>query len=515
MSNFIDELKRRKVIRVVLAYVVVGWLLMQIAETTFEPMGLPPWALTLVIVLVILGLPLAAILAWGFDITSSGIEKTDSVTAEAPKRDSGSHIPSVAVLPFADMSPEHDNEYFADGLTEELLNVLSKAGGMRVSSRTSSFAFKGQNTNLKSVAEQLNVAHIVEGSVRKAGKLLRITGQLIEASTDSHLWSETYDRELDDIFAIQDEIATQIARALQVQLAPEALPEATTENVRAYDHFLRGRNFFHMFGPGNISRAIEMYEKAVLADPAFARAWASLAVSKATFAMLFAVEGEHRAAVIDDARAAAARSTELAPDLADSHLATGMALMADGKPEEAEVEFKKAVELDPQMHEAFYQYARAEYMQGRMDKSAELFERALEADPTDYRSQVLLTAVYQSLGQPDKAAEAARLGAALVEKHLRKFPDDRRALALGAGAMQDIGETEKAELYAERALAIDPDDENTIYNIACYLIRTGDLEKAMDLLEKCSHSAKWIENDSDLDPLRDLPRFKAYVKTFK
>jgi TolB-like protein len=197
MGNFLEELKRRKVIRAVAAYVIVGWLLIQVAETTFEPIGLPPWGLTLVIVLIVMGLPLAAILAWGFDITASGIEKTPKDAAATV----ASEGPSLAVLPFPDMSAEHDQEHFCDGLTEELLNVLSRIPKLRVASRTSSFSFKGKATDLKSAAEKLQVAHILEGSVRKSGKRIRVTAQLIEAASDSHLWSETYDRELDDIFA--------------------------------------------------------------------------------------------------------------------------------------------------------------------------------------------------------------------------------------------------------------------------------------------------------------------------
>ena len=507
MSDFFEELKRRKVIRVVVAYIIVGWMLIQIAETTFEPMNLPSWALTLVIVLVVMGLPLAAILAWGFDITPSGIEKT----ADKPVEVSPDEGPSVAVLPFADMSPNKDNEYFADGLTEELLNVLAKAGGMRVASRTSSFAFKGQNVNIKTVAKELEVAHVVEGSVRKSGNLLRITGQLIEAANDSHLWSETYDRELDDIFAIQDEIATQIARALQVKLAPQALSDSTTVDVRAYDFFLRGRSFFHAFGSKNISNAIEMYKKAIEIDSRYARAWASIAIAKASLAMVFMVEGEERTAAIEDAQAAAARSAEFAPNSADSHLANGMALLVDGRPDESETEFKSAIQIDPHMHEAYYQYARTSYIQGRMDRAAELFEKALEADPDDYRSSLLLIGVYRSLGQPDKLHKTIDRGAVLIEKHLEKHPDDQRALALASGAMQETGNTEKAEFYAERALAVDPDNEQTLYNLACYYAQADQPGKAMDLLEHCVHSKGWMQNDTDLDSLRELPRFKAYV----
>jgi adenylate cyclase len=519
MRAFIDELRRRKVIRVGIAYLVVAWVVLQLADVIFPAMRLPDWTISLILGILVVGFPLALVLSWVFDIRATGIEKTASmVPPDSPVVDITKAIdnkPSVAVLPFVDMSPDHDNEYFADGLTEELISVLSQAGGMRVASRTSSFALKGKNADIKTVSAKLNVAHIVEGSVRKSGKLLRITGQLIEAANDSHLWSSNYDRELDDIFAIQDEIASQIARALQVQLAPRQLERPATEDVRAYDFYLRGNSYFRNLGTKNTRRAIEMYEKAIEIDPAYGRAWAGIAISNASLALLFMVDGEVRTAAIEAANAAAERATELEPESAISHLANGMALIADGRPEEAESEFATAIKFDPQMHEAYYHFARAAYIQGRMDKAAELFEQAIEVDPEDYRSSTLLIAVYRNLGQPEKQEATTRRGVALVEKHLEKHPNDADALALGAGALREIGNEEKAERWAERAIAVDPDNEGILYNIACYYSQAGKLDRAMDLIECCIHSTSWIKQDSDLDPLREMPRFKNFVKSLE
>jgi len=519
MRAFFDELRRRKVLKVGVAYLVGSWVVLQLADVIFPAIRLPETSISLVLVILIVGFPLALVLSWIFDFTPAGIVRTrDSSVAESPavgSTQANAEIPSVAVLPFADMSPDNDSEYFADGLTEELLTVLSKAGGMRVASRTSSFAFKGQNADIKAVSEKLNVAHVVEGSIRKSGNLLRITAQLIETATDSHLWASTYDRELDDIFAIQDEIASQITRALQVHLTPGNLTHRSTEDVRAYDFYLRGNSYFRALGMKNTRQAIEMYEKAIEIDPEFAHPWAGIAISNATLALHFLVEGEDRSTAINAAHVAAKRATALAPESADSHLANGMALNADGRPDEAEVEFAIAIKLDPQMHEAYYQYARVAYMQGRMDKAAQLFERSIEADPDDYRSALLLISVYRTLGQLENKDATIRRGVALVEKHLEKHPNDPQALALGTAALHGIGNTEKAELWAERAIAIDPDNESTVYNIACHYAQAGNLDKAMDLLERCIHSTAWTKNDSDLDPLRETPRFKAFVKKYE
>jgi len=519
MRAFLDELRRRKVVKVGIAYLVGAWVILQLADVIFPAMRLPDWTISLTLGVLAVGFPLALILSWVFDIKATGIEKTaDAVLTGSPVPEQTKAMddkPSVAVLPFVDMSPDNDNEYFADGLTEELLSILSRAGGMRVASRTSSFAFKGKDADIRTVSEKLNVAHIVEGSVRKSGNLLRITGQLIEAATDSHLWSGTYDRELDDIFAIQDEIGTQIAAALQVKLVPQQLDRPTTEDVRAYDFYLRGNSYFRNLGIRNTRRAIDMYEKAIEIDPEYGRAWAGIAISNSTLALLFMVDGEDRTAAIEAAHAAAKRATELDPECAITHLAKGMSLNADGRPEEAESEFAAAIRYDPQMHEAHYQYARAAYMQGRMEKAALLFEKAIEVDPDDYASSLVLSSVYRSLGQVDKQEATIRRGTSLVEKHLEKHPDDARALALGAAAMQATGNSEKAELWAERAVAIDADNESTLYNIACTYSLAGKLDRAMDLIERCIHSTSWIKRDSDLDPLRELPRFKAFVKSLE
>lgn len=519
MRAFIDELRRRNVLKVGIAYLVAAWLVLQLADVVFPAMQLPGWSTSLVLGILIVGFPLALVLSWIFDVTPRGIKRTPGDPAvDLPAAETAgaiAKIPSVAVLPFVDMSPDHDSEYFADGLTEELIGVLSRAGGMRVASRTSSFAFKGKNADIRKVSEKLNVAHIVEGSIRKSGNLLRITGQLIEAATDSHLWSSTYDRELDDIFAIQDEIAMQIASALQVQLAPRQLERPLTEDVRAYDFYLRGNSYLRNLGMKNTGRAIEMYEKAIEIDPGYGRAWAGIAIANATLALLFMVDGDDRTAAIEAAHQAARKASELDPECAITHLANGMTLNAGGRPDEAEVEFARAIEYDPQMHEAHYQYARAAYMQGRMKKAAALFEKAIEVDPDDYASSLLLSSVYRSLGQTDKQKATIKRGVALVEKHLEKYPNDARALALGAAAVQISGNPEKAELWAERAIAIDPDNESTLYNIACTYSLAGKLDRAMDLIERCIHSTSWIKRDSDLDPLRELPRFKAFVKSLK
>jgi len=503
MGNFLEELKRRKVIRVVGAYVIVGWLLIQIAETTFEPIGLPSWALTLIIVLVVMGLPLAAILAWAFDITPSGIEKTEDVAVAAPASDA----PSIAVLPFPDMSAEKDQEHFCDGLTEELLNVLTRIPNLRVASRTSSFSFKGRTTDLKAAAEKLQVAHILEGSVRKSGNKIRVTAQLIEAATDSHLWSETYDRELDDIFAIQDDIAAKILDELKCRLGTETLPGPTTDNPKAYEYFLRGRGYAIAGGDRDVALSLEMFQKAVDADPGFVRAWIDLAEQCAVNANFFSNDEKWRH-LADEA---AARAMQLAPDQASSYAARAYAHSASDRFAESEADLRKALELDPTFGRAYHHLARAEYHQGKIEQAIGNFEKATKHEPDDYESPLLVMTMYKAAGDDDGARRNAEIGVERAEKILLDYPDNQRAYYLGSGGHLILGQHDRAREWVEHALELSPDDPATRYNAACFYSNDGDIDKALDLLENSVISRTWIENDSDLDPLRDHPRFAAIV----
>jgi adenylate cyclase len=506
LKGFLTELKERKVFRVAIVYLVACWLVMQIADVMFPALGLPEWSITLVAALLIVGFPVALLLSWAYEAGPGGIhrDRRDKDTGAASVNGS-----SVGVLPFADMSPGKDQEYFSDGLTEELLNVLAQLPGLRVCSRTSSFALKNANADIRTVAERLGTAYVVEGSVRKADQNLRITAQLIEADSDTHLWSQTYDRKLDDVFAIQDDIARQIAKVLQVKLLPDSLPSPTTDDVKAYEYFLRGRSLFNRLGYKNIRSAIDMFEKATIADPEFARAWAELAMGYAYCVLLHGTG----TADMQAADEASSRAIELNPKLADGYVARIVVCAAGSRGKEAEVAFKKAVELDPDNFEAYYHFGRYMYKRGNFDRVVELWERAREIDPDDFQTPNVSIGVYDSLGDSDRAVRAAKDGAHAASVYVEQHPENSRAWMLGATAFLRLGETDKAMQFAEAALDADPDSESTHYNGACFYALAGEIEKALDCLENSStfNDPEWIDNDSDLDPLRDEPRFKALM----
>ncbi len=511
MQDFFRELRERKVIRVGIAYLVGSWVVMQLADVVFPAMGLPDWSIALVLGILAAGFPVALILSWVFDITPRGIKRSEDAAqpeaAEVTSKVTPASGPSIAVLPFPDMSAEKDQQYFCDGLTEELLNVLTRIPNLRVASRTSSFSLKDKDVDLKAAAEKLQVAHILEGSVRKSGNRVRITAQLIEAATDSHLWSESYDRELDDIFAIQDDIAARILEALQCRLGTEQLPGPTTKNPKAYEYFLRGRGYAISGGERDRELAVEMFQKAVDLDPGFIRAWSHLAEECAVNANFFSKDEKWRRL----ADQAADKAVQLAPDHAESFLVRGYAHLASERFAEAERDFQKALELDPTYGRAYHYLARAHYHQGHIERALENFDKATAHDADDFESPLLATTMYQAAGDTDGARRVAETGVKRAKKILEDYPDNQRAYYLGAAGLFTLERHDQAKEWIEHALELNPDDPATRYNAACVFSNYGDTERALDCLENSVMSRSWIENDPDLAPLRDLPRFQAIL----
>ena len=423
--------------------------------------------------------------------------------------------PSIAVLPFADMSPDKDQDYFCEGIAEELINGLGRVKNLRVASRTSSFQFKGELADVREIGSDLGVKTILEGSVRKAGSLLRITAQLVNVEDGYRLWSDRFDREMKDIFAIQDEIAENIVQALEVTLSPKerrVLQNVATRNVEAYDFYLRGRKFFYQRSARSLQFALQMFDRAIEIDPTYALAYAGKADCASTLYLHNAPTPENR----EMAEVASAKALELDPELAESHVARGMALLLSEDFEGSEEEFETAIRLNSQLFEAFYFYARACYTQGKYAKSVQLFERASEVNPDDYQAPLLLRQAMIGQGTPpEQVVEASIKALRNVEKHIELHPDDVRALYLGATALMDLGNRAKALEWAGRALQLEPDDPNVGYNVACVYSLAGELDEALDHLERASGQGEnlaWMESDTDLDPLRDLPRFKELLQ---
>jgi TolB-like protein/Flp pilus assembly protein TadD len=414
------------------------------------------------------------------------------------------------VIPFVDISPQRDNEHFTDGLTEELLTALRRIPDLRIASRTSCFAFKGKNSGIAEVAEKLQVNHLVEGSVRKSGDKLRVSVQLIETNSDTQLWSECYDGSLDEIFTVQQDISEKICSALQITLRAQDSPKPTTDDPQAYDYFLRGLGFFTSKGSADIVYAIDMFTRATELDPGFVKAWTQL-ISSLTMNAVY--QGDASSSLL--AEDAARKLLKLAPDDADTYSAYGMSLLTSEKYSEAIVQLKKALEIDGNNLDALNYYARAAFHSGDMKTALKMFKRAAHCDPEDWEAVLLSLPLYDKLGDGKELMKAGREGVNRVERFLQIYPNNQRAYYLGASALLLLGEERKAHLWIEKSLQIAPNDSATRYNAGCFYAQAGESDKAFANLRESIASLSWIENDPDLDPLRDDPRFPVYLESLR
>ena len=423
--------------------------------------------------------------------------------------------PSVAVLPFADLSPEKDQEYFCDGIAEEIINALTRIENLRVASRTSSFRFKRTEMSSRELGDRLGVGNLLEGSVRKAGDKIRISVELVNAADGCQRWAERYDRELKDIFAIQDEIAQHTVEALQITLSPKerrAIRQVATSNVQAYDYYLRGRDFFFQYRTRGIEFALQMFSKAIELDPSYALAYAGIADCCSFLYMNVERIDANRVR----ADAVSRKALALDPELAEAHTARGVALSLDGRHDAAEQSFEAAIRLNPKLFDAHYFYARDCYTRGNPEKAIRLYEQASAIRPDDYQSILLAGQIYADLGREEKSRAARLRGVKAVEERLDLNPDDVRALYLGANGLVVLGQREKGLAWAKRAMEIEPNEPMLLYNLACIYSLASEYDEAIDCLEKAIDGGfahrPWLEKDSNLDPLRVDPRFQAMIK---
>jgi non-specific serine/threonine protein kinase len=423
--------------------------------------------------------------------------------------------PSIAVLPFADMSPGRDQGFFCEGIAEELINALARLPGLSVASRTSSFQFGEGAADVREIGRRLGVATVLEGSVRRAGERLRVTVQLVDVADGYHRWSERYDREVADVFAIQDEIAESVVRSLQGVLTEgerRVLKTRKRTEVEAYEYFLRGRQHLHRMQRRDLVGACRLFERALEIDPDFASAWAGIAnVHSLLHTWWGAAEAD-----LEKADRASRRALELRPDLAEAHAARGLALSVDRRYAESEREFAEALRLDPNHFEASYYWGRTCFAQGKLDEAAELMGRAAAVRPEDFQSLLLTSMVRRMQGHDEEALAATRESVERVRRHLEVEPDDGRALYMGALALLDLGGEREGREWIERAERLYPGEGSVLYNAACFYSKLGDREAALDRLDRLVDAGfgmrDWIARDPDLAPLRDDPRFTRLIE---
>jgi len=424
-------------------------------------------------------------------------------------------VKSVAVLFFENLSRNEEDEYFRDGITEDIITDLSSIKGLRIFPRSTMLQFRDKPVTASLIAHQLDAKYVLEGTVRRGGTRVRITAQLVETRTGGTVWAQRFDREIEDIFAIQDEIAQSIARTLRVMLTDEekrAIEKKPTQDVQAYDYYLRGRQFFHQLRRKGFAYARDMFARAIALDPTYARAFAGLADCCSLLYAYWDSTEEN----LKEAEAASRKALELDPDLAESHVARGLAVSLRGRFEEAAKEFDTAIRLDPACFEAYYFYARAFFTQGRHEQAVEHYEKARRLRPEDYQAPLLMAMILSGLGRKAEAKAAFQQGLDIAARHLQLHPDDARALYLGANALCQLGERARSLDWASRALTIDSEEPTTLYNVACVYALQGRIEDAIGCLETAVANGfrqrAWFEHDTDLKALRDHPRFHELLK---
>lgn len=497
---FFSELKRRKVFKVAAAYVIVGWLIMQVGDVMAPAMHLPDWINSALAFFLVLGFPVAVLLSWAFELTPEGIKLEKNVDQSKavsnltgrrldfwiiallflavgffafdkfvldPGRDaerveaavqSATVEPepvsarpagrSIAVLAFEDMSPEGDQQYLSDGIAEELLNALARIPELKVISRSSAFSYKGKDVRLDQISEELDVAHILEGSVRKSGNRVRITAQLIDARNDVHVWSETYDRTLDDIFAVQEDVARSVVASLRATLSPHAderFSRQPTENLAAYDLYLKGREALHRDDAEGNEAATRLFEQAIELDPGYALAWAGLADARAQRDGRFGFpQGSTAGTAVEYARKALA----IDPELAEAYRSLGYAYDRQGVLEEAREAYLAAVELNPNYYDAWVGLSRIHEASGRYDEGVFAAERATRLAPRELSPLFYLAHNYKYLSLDEKVLEAADkaveldpqdVGARLFRPQLAVYDGDTsEALRLAGLIVRDL-----------------------------------------------------------------------------
>ncbi|MFL5312327.1 MAG: tetratricopeptide repeat protein [Myxococcales bacterium] len=562
------ELKRRRVFRALLGYAIVAFAVLQIIEPVIHGLQLPDWTLSFVVVAIGVGFPVTLALAWVFDLSASGIERTPAVPIEGSPRASAALFTllaaavalvgvavvawhfglrpgtrraapaltasSVAVLPFVNMSPQKDDEYFSDGITEEVINALANVEGVRVVSRTSAFAFKGKNLSVRKIGEELAVATLLEGSVRRQGNDVRIVAQLINAADGYHLWSKTYDRKLENVFAVEDELARSITDALRPQLLKQAPPVVTqpTSSTEAHDLYLRGRHFWNKRTADDLKRASALFRQALEVDPRYALAHAGLADSYALLAEYTPARPDE---VLPQASEHARRALELDATLAEPHATLGLLAMDDYDWSGAEREFRRAIELRSGYATAHQWYAMLLATLGRFEEARVQAEQAVRLDPASLVVNNMLGLVFYASGDYPRAIEALRrtlelypgspmargflafayVGAGRNQEALAEIAGvsdaDIEHAALRAFVLWAAGEREAGRRLA-RELVERPRQEAIRTGILASLhALLGDRDRAFSLLDQAVAEKDWtlreVKISPALDPLRGDPRF--------
>ena len=419
---------------------------------------------------------------------------------------------TICVLPFANMSGDPEQEYFSDGITEDIITDLGKVSALSIVSRNTAFSFKGATADVAQVARQTKASYVLVGSVRKSGARVRITAQLIGAANDSQLWGERYDRDLNDIFALQDEISKAIVAALKLTLLPEekqALEQRGTSNPEAYKLYLMARQFWLLDNERNNEIVVRICNRVIEIDPHYAQAWATMALAQ--WNMFWRGDSG------DDGERAAEMALRLDPQLADAHSAMGAALRSKGRFEEGLSSCRNALRLEPNSYTGNRIAGLCYLGMRRYDDAVGHFELAAAAVESDFTASGFISQCYKAKGDIERMTSAARKALERVEKIVAAEPGHSRAIGIGVNLLAALGEKERAKEWATRARLVDPENANLHYNLACAMSSLGEFDLMLETLGGIASRLSpgmlsWMDADTDFDPIRNDPRFKALIE---
>jgi adenylate cyclase len=420
---------------------------------------------------------------------------------------------SICVLPFANMSGDPEQDYFSDGITEDITTDLGKVSALSIVSRNLAFSFKGASGGVAEIGRKTNATHVLAGSVRKAGQRVRITAQLMDAAKDAQVWSERYDRELDDIFALQDEISKAIVSALKLTLLPEekeALAQRATSNAEAYKLYLMARQFWLRDNERNNEIVVRICKHVVELDPNYAQAWATLGLAK--WNLFWQTDLQQ-----DDLAYPASRALALGPHLADSHAAQAAVKRSAGDFDGALAAAKQAVELEPTSYVANRLAGLSCMGLRRFDEAVGYFEAAAGLMESDFTAASFVAQCHEAMGDVEGTQLAAAKAMKRIEKIVSEDPGHGRAIGFGASLLVTLGQKERAKEWTKRARLIDPDNANLQYNLACAMSMLGEHDEAITILRGVAERSSpgmlgWIESDSDLDPIRTHPGYLEIIE---
>lgn len=563
--SLLGELRHRGVVQVGLVYAIVGWTLVQIADAVFPPLGLPDWSVTLVVAMVLLGFPLALVLAWALERTPEGVRRAPSAPrgrvaaavvlgaagmvglafvlgrGRAPASGGGGSYTSIAVLPFEDLSPD-DQSYFSEGIAEELMSVLASVPELDVVGRVSAFALRDQPADPRQVGAELGVDVMLDGSVRRDGDDLRISVQLIDVADGRVLWSERYDRRTGDIFALQDEIAAAVAGEVETRLSLPPPPEATPARLRAHDLYLRGLAAWHRRTGHDLEAAAKLFERAVAADSTYAVAHAGVALAHALLPLFVPAEGlDHHAGIVEEA---ARRALALDPTLAEAHAALSQrAMVLTWDRETAVDEARRAIELRPSYATGWQWYAEALMAQGRGEEALEAIDRAIELDPLAPAPRNIRASILYVAGDREEAVAQVRsarrrfpdvllfpdalltMGMCSVDttlileggRHLDPPPPEEALRLMTAAVRAPASSEARRRSLEELTESIPP---NVRFKVVMFLAALGEEDLALRELERGMAQREDVAllyylPMPCMDPLRDEPRFRALLDSME